>query len=206
MPRDHPTKLGALAALFLVVVMIAVGLAACSGTPDNSAADLDDGAGPRPLVTSTAYVATTLRVNYHTDLIVFMSPTSTGDQLREVTTAIQGMDVHSALLITSDRAYDEARCLLAGRTNVLDTLPKELVGSQFRLDFGGDESAILAARLQLQNLAGVAQVTGGEDLAGAGAGPAGSAPPAPSPSTTAASALPPDAPTPQCQAEGIRIK
>src|SRR4051812_48251278 len=133
----HRTKLGALTALVVVAIAVAA-LPACSGTPDDTAVDDDPVA--RPLVTATAYVATTVRVNYHTDLIVFMSPTAGGDQLREVTTAIQGMGVRSALLITADRAYDEAKCLLAGRTRVLDTLAKELVGSQFRLDFGGDQS------------------------------------------------------------------
>jgi hypothetical protein len=201
MLRVHPTKRRAATGLVLALLLVLGGLASCSGTPDDSAA-VDDGAVPRPLVTSTAYVATTLRVNYHTDVIVFMSPTSSGDQLREVTTAIQGMGVRSALLITSERAYDEARCLLAGRTNVLDTLAPELVGSQFRLDFGGDQSQIVAARLQLQNLPGVAQVAGGEDITGTAVGPAGAATPS-SPTTTA---LPADAPTaPSCQAEGIRI-
>jgi hypothetical protein len=187
----------ALAGAALALVVLGGAVAACSGAPDDNA-DVDDAPVPRPLTTATSYVSNSLRVNYHTDVIAFMDPLSGSQELEAVEGVVASLPVKSALLITSDRAYDEARCLLAGRTDVMSTLDPSLVPTQFRIDLGGDPASIVAAAKVLKGQRGVLRVVPDPDD------------PTSSPTTGAASgsgngqtvgAVPT-----QCQAEGIRIK
>jgi hypothetical protein len=202
------------AALALVVALL-VALAACSGSSadNNDNALPDDGAGPT-LVTSTPYVPNSVRVNYHTDVIVFMDPTSGSQELQGVEAIVATLPAQSAILVTSDQAYQEARCLFAGQQNVMDTLVQDLVPNQFRLDFGGNQAEINAAAATLEHLPGVAGVTGGPDsgLAGVpatglpGGSPLGPAATGARASTTTSAGPTSAANQTRCQAQGIRIK
>src|SRR5262249_4531651 len=107
MSRRRPPRLVSLVALVLIAAIFVV--AACSGAPDENS-DAGDEPAPRPLTTATAYVPNSLRMNYHTDVIVFMDPTSGSQELESMEGLISTLPVKSALLITSQRAYDEAKC------------------------------------------------------------------------------------------------
>jgi hypothetical protein len=197
-----------------LVVALLVALAACSGSSqdNNDDAALDPGPGPTPVVTATPYVPNSVRVNYHTDVIVFMDPTSGSQELQGVEAIVAALPAQSAILVTSDQAYQEAKCLFAGQPSAVDTLVPELIPNQFRLDFGGNPGQIAGAIAELATLAGVARVTGPNTSVAGPAGtnlPGGSAAGSASgqnPSTTTTAGPTSAAGETRCQADGIRIK
>jgi hypothetical protein len=114
------------------------------------------GAGGPP---ATAAPSPTEAPDRHTDIVVYMHPNATQDQIDGARADLEALPgVRRIAFVNQQQAYEEFHELFRDSPEMVDAALPELLPTSYRIDAGGDPEAISRIRAYATDLAGVREV------------------------------------------------
>lgn len=93
------------------------------------------------------------------DLIAWIEPTQAQEH-DDVRTSIEGMsEVQGIVYFSQDAALEEFRCLFSDSPELINSVSADILPPSYRIDVGEDEAVITAVEEQINDLAGVRDVS-----------------------------------------------
>jgi hypothetical protein len=94
------------------------------------------------------------------DLIVFLQPTATSDQIEMVRRELEGLsEVRTPIAFVDQRqASQEFDELFRDSPEIVDSVRPQVLPTSFRLDLGGDPAGVERLRIRVRTLPGVLEV------------------------------------------------